>query len=133
MARCPTDRNHHFPGAHLGCLGRRLDLPPVGVDRYWRESRNNVQKHISLTSQLAVGHIFADSLVPVWCQFSCSLVQQVAEGARLDLLILQSLATPRSMVRIASFSEIDTIVSDTGLRAEVQEKVRGFGCNLILA
>jgi DeoR family transcriptional regulator of aga operon len=39
----------------------------------------------------------------------------------------------RSMVRIASFSEIDTIVSDTGLRSEIQEKVRGFGCNLILA
>jgi DeoR/GlpR family transcriptional regulator of sugar metabolism len=37
------------------------------------------------------------------------------------------------MVRIASFSEIDTIVSDTSLRTEVQEKVRGFGCNLILA
>jgi DeoR family transcriptional regulator, aga operon transcriptional repressor len=39
----------------------------------------------------------------------------------------------RSMVRIASFSEIDAIVSDTGLRTEIQEKVRGFGCNLILA
>src|ERR1700761_2340942 len=39
----------------------------------------------------------------------------------------------RSMVRIASFSEIDTIVSDSGLRSELQEKVRGLGCNLILA
>jgi DeoR/GlpR family transcriptional regulator of sugar metabolism len=39
----------------------------------------------------------------------------------------------RSMVRIAPFSEIDTVISDTGLREEMQEKVRGLGCNLILA
>jgi DeoR family transcriptional regulator of aga operon len=39
----------------------------------------------------------------------------------------------RSMVRIAPFSEIDIIISDTGLRTEIQEKVRGAGCNLILA
>src|SRR5271154_4086394 len=39
----------------------------------------------------------------------------------------------RSMVRIAPFSEIDIIISDTGLRTEIQDKVRGLGCNLILA
>jgi DeoR/GlpR family transcriptional regulator of sugar metabolism len=39
----------------------------------------------------------------------------------------------RSMVRIAPFSEIDMVISDTGLREEMQEKVRGLGCNLILA
>jgi DeoR/GlpR family transcriptional regulator of sugar metabolism len=39
----------------------------------------------------------------------------------------------RSMVRIAPFSEIDIIISDTGLRTEIQEKVRGAGCNLMLA
>jgi DeoR/GlpR family transcriptional regulator of sugar metabolism len=39
----------------------------------------------------------------------------------------------RSMVRIAPFSEIDTVISDAGLREEMQEKVRGLGCNLILA
>jgi DeoR family transcriptional regulator of aga operon len=39
----------------------------------------------------------------------------------------------RSMVRIAQFSEIDTIISDTSLRSEIQEKVRGLGCNLLLA
>ncbi len=39
----------------------------------------------------------------------------------------------RSMVRIAPFSEIDTVISDTSLREEIQEKVRGLGCNLILA
>lgn len=39
----------------------------------------------------------------------------------------------RSMVRIAAFSEIDIVISDSGLRPEVQDKVRGFGCNLILA
>jgi DeoR/GlpR family transcriptional regulator of sugar metabolism len=37
------------------------------------------------------------------------------------------------MVRIAPFSEIDIIISDTGLRTEIQEKVRGAGCNLMLA
>ena len=39
----------------------------------------------------------------------------------------------RSMVRIAPFAEIDTVISDAGLREEMQEKVRGLGCNLILA
>jgi DeoR/GlpR family transcriptional regulator of sugar metabolism len=39
----------------------------------------------------------------------------------------------RSMVRIAPFSEIDTVISDNSLREEIQEKVRGLGCNLILA
>jgi DeoR/GlpR family transcriptional regulator of sugar metabolism len=60
-------------------------------------------------------------------------------GANLDIareIILVADASKfskGSMVRIASFSEIDTIISDTGLRSEVQEKVRGFGCNLILS
>jgi DeoR/GlpR family transcriptional regulator of sugar metabolism len=39
----------------------------------------------------------------------------------------------RSMVRIAQFSEIDTVISDGGLRPEIQDKVRGLGSNLILA
>ena len=39
----------------------------------------------------------------------------------------------RSMVRIAPFSEIDTVISDSGLREEMQEKIRGLGCHLILA
>lgn len=39
----------------------------------------------------------------------------------------------RSMSRIAAFSEIDTVVSDTGLREEIQAKVRSLGCNLMLA
>ena len=38
----------------------------------------------------------------------------------------------RSMARIAPFSEIDTIISDTGLREEMQAKLRSLGCNLIL-
>jgi DeoR family transcriptional regulator, aga operon transcriptional repressor len=38
----------------------------------------------------------------------------------------------RSMARIAPFSEIDTIISDTGLREETQAKLRSLGCNLIL-
>jgi DeoR/GlpR family transcriptional regulator of sugar metabolism len=38
----------------------------------------------------------------------------------------------RSMSRIAPFSEIDTIISDTGLREEMQTKLRSLGCNLIL-
>lgn len=38
----------------------------------------------------------------------------------------------RSMSRIAPFSEIDTVISDTGLREEVQTKVRSLGCSLIL-
>lgn len=38
----------------------------------------------------------------------------------------------RSMSRIAPFSEIDTIISDTGLGEEIQVKLRAMGCNLIL-
>jgi DeoR family transcriptional regulator of aga operon len=38
----------------------------------------------------------------------------------------------RSMARIAPFSEIDTVITDTSLREEVQEKLRAIGCNLIL-
>jgi len=38
----------------------------------------------------------------------------------------------RSMTRIAPFSEIDTVISDTGLNEETQAKLRALGCNLIL-
>ncbi len=38
----------------------------------------------------------------------------------------------RSMSRIAPFSEIDTVISDTGLGEEIQVKLRAMGCNLIL-
>jgi hypothetical protein len=37
------------------------------------------------------------------------------------------------MVRIAQFSEIDTVISDGSLRPEIQERVRALGSNLILA
>jgi DeoR/GlpR family transcriptional regulator of sugar metabolism len=39
----------------------------------------------------------------------------------------------RSMARIAPFSEIDIVISDSSLRVEMQEKLRSLGCNLILA
>jgi DeoR family transcriptional regulator of aga operon len=38
----------------------------------------------------------------------------------------------RSMTRIAPFSEIDTVISDTSLDEVIQEKLRLLGCNLIL-
>jgi DeoR/GlpR family transcriptional regulator of sugar metabolism len=38
----------------------------------------------------------------------------------------------RSMSRIAPFSQVDTVISDTGLNEEVQQKLRAIGCNLIL-
>ena len=38
----------------------------------------------------------------------------------------------RSMSRIALFSQIDTVISNTSLEEEVQEKLRAMGCNLIL-
>lgn len=38
----------------------------------------------------------------------------------------------RSMSRIAAFSEIDTVISDSSLQPELQEKVRSYGCKLIL-
>jgi DeoR/GlpR family transcriptional regulator of sugar metabolism len=38
----------------------------------------------------------------------------------------------RSMARITHFSEIDTVISDTGLSEDIQEKIRSQGCELIL-
>jgi DeoR family transcriptional regulator of aga operon len=38
----------------------------------------------------------------------------------------------RCMSRIAPFSEIDTVISDTSLGEEIQAKLRAQGCNLIL-
>jgi DeoR/GlpR family transcriptional regulator of sugar metabolism len=38
----------------------------------------------------------------------------------------------RSMSRIALFSEIDTVISNTSLGEEIQESLRALGCNLIL-
>lgn len=38
----------------------------------------------------------------------------------------------RGMSRIAPYSEIDTVISDTSLSEEIQEKLRAQGCNLIL-
>ncbi len=40
--------------------------------------------------------------------------------------------TRRSMSLIASFSEVDIVISDTSLLPELQERVRSFGCKLIL-
>ena len=40
--------------------------------------------------------------------------------------------TRRSMSLIASFSEVDIVISDTNLAPELQERVRSFGCKLIL-
>jgi DeoR/GlpR family transcriptional regulator of sugar metabolism len=39
----------------------------------------------------------------------------------------------RGMARIAPFSEVDTVISDSSLRVEMQEKLRSLGCSLILA
>jgi DeoR family transcriptional regulator of aga operon len=38
----------------------------------------------------------------------------------------------RSMSRIAPFSQIDTVISNTSLDEDIQAKLRGQGCNLIL-
>ena len=40
--------------------------------------------------------------------------------------------TRRSMSLIASFAEVDIVISDTSLPPELQERVRSFGCKLIL-
>jgi DeoR family transcriptional regulator of aga operon len=39
----------------------------------------------------------------------------------------------RSMARIAPFSEVDTVISDTSLAEDVQVRLRTLGCNLLLA
>ena len=38
----------------------------------------------------------------------------------------------RSMTRIATFSEIDVVISDTGLDKGIQAKLHALGCSLIL-
>ena len=39
----------------------------------------------------------------------------------------------RSMSLIASFSEVDIVISDASLQPELQERIRSFGCKLMLA
>jgi len=39
----------------------------------------------------------------------------------------------RSMSRIASFSEIHTVISDVSMPSGVQDKIRAYGCKLMLA
>jgi DeoR family transcriptional regulator of aga operon len=39
----------------------------------------------------------------------------------------------RSMSRIASFSEVHTVISDSSMPLAIQEKIRAFGCKLMLA
>lgn len=39
----------------------------------------------------------------------------------------------RSMSRIATFSEIHTVISDTTMPVAIQDKIRSFGCKLLLA
>jgi DeoR family transcriptional regulator of aga operon len=39
----------------------------------------------------------------------------------------------RSMARIAPFSEIDIVISDSGLPEEAQVRLRALGCSLMLA
>ncbi len=39
----------------------------------------------------------------------------------------------RSMSLIASFSEVDMVISDAGMAPEMQERIRSFGCKLVLA
>ena len=41
--------------------------------------------------------------------------------------------TKRSMSRIVPFSEIDIVITDTGLREDIREKLLAMGCNLMLA
>ncbi|MHB1023419.1 MAG: DeoR/GlpR family DNA-binding transcription regulator [Acidobacteriaceae bacterium] len=41
--------------------------------------------------------------------------------------------TKRSISRIASFSEVDIVISDSGLAPDIQEKIRSLGCKLLLA
>lgn len=40
--------------------------------------------------------------------------------------------TKRSMSLIASFSEVDLVISDVSLPPELQDRIRSFGCKLIL-
>ena len=40
--------------------------------------------------------------------------------------------TKRSMSLIASFSEVDIVISDVSLPSELQDRIRSFGCKLIL-
>jgi DeoR/GlpR family transcriptional regulator of sugar metabolism len=39
----------------------------------------------------------------------------------------------RSISRVANFSEIDTVITDAGLPIALQERIRSFGCDLLLA
>lgn len=41
--------------------------------------------------------------------------------------------TRRSMSLIATFAEVDLVISDAGMPPEIQDRIRGLGCKLVLA
>jgi DeoR family transcriptional regulator of aga operon len=62
-----------------------------------------------------------------------ALNKAMIQASREIILVADSSKfSKRSMSRIATFSEIDTVISDAGLREETQQKLRSQGCNVIL-
>lgn len=64
-----------------------------------------------------------------------TMVNRAMLGISREIILVADASkfSRRSMARIAPFSEIDTVISDTGLPEELQLRLRSIGCNLLLA
>jgi DeoR family transcriptional regulator, aga operon transcriptional repressor len=66
--------------------------------------------------------------------FEETLVNQAMLRISREIILVADASkfSKRSMARITHFSEIDTVISDANLDANIQGKIRSLGCNLIL-
>jgi DeoR/GlpR family transcriptional regulator of sugar metabolism len=62
----------------------------------------------------------------------CHIAHDKLISREIILVADASKFSKRSMTRIAPFSEIDTVITDSGLDPGIQAKIRAMGCSLIL-
>jgi len=108
--------------------------------------RNDSASIVGRATEDMLSHLFADKLFmggaacdPDFGVSGANLEEAMVNKAMLGcaretiLVADASKFDKRSMSRIATFSQIHTVVSDTSMPVRIQEKVRSFGCNLLLA
>lgn len=63
-----------------------------------------------------------------------TMVNRAMLRAAREIIVVadSSKFTKRSMSLITSFSEVDLVITDIGLPAEMQERIQSFGCKLVL-
>ena len=70
-----------------------------------------------------------------WANVEETAINRAMLKASQEIILVMdsSKFNKRSVSRIAHFSEVDTVVSDTDMTEEVREKIRALGCELMLA